>query len=248
MQIQVSVSPMARVQAWLRVTVLALFSGYFGYNVLTGQIANYINVRFIWLTYVAVLIFVLMTVSAVFRALNPAPDAYSISESRRLTWPLLFVAALPLTFGILFPSQPLGADAVNGSISTRTVLGVNEAAFNVAPENRNVLDWLRVFAETNDFTKFDGQPVDVVGFIYREPSFESDAFMVARFTISCCVADASALGLPAVFPDADSYADGDWVHVTGRMLTAPFDGDELPVIQVQSVTPIDVPDEPYLYP
>ncbi len=103
---------------------------------------------------------------------------------------------MPLVLGTLIPSQPFGAQAVSGSISTSSVALGDTQTFNVAPEQRNVLDWLRAFNQ-GDSSTFDGQPADVIGFVYTEPSFDTNQFMVARFAISCCVADATAIGCPS---------------------------------------------------
>jgi putative membrane protein len=241
--------PDASVRAWLRVLVLAGLGVYFAYNIYTGKLANYINERFVWLSYTATALFLLLALAAVVRNVKRGPEAaHSISTGAVITWGVLITAAIPLVFGVMVPSQPLGADAINGNISTTAVRGTNQKAFTIAPENRNVLDWLRSFNDSDDFSTFNGQPVNLVGFVYREPDFDSNEFMVARFTLSCCVADASALGLPVRYEAAASLTEGDWVQITGELRVEPFGEDEMPVIQVASVKQIEQPEHPYLYP
>jgi putative membrane protein len=156
------------------------------------------------------------------------------------------VIAVPLVLGTLIPSQPLGAEAVAGSISV-SAASRTETAFNVPPEERNVLDWLRAF-NTGDYAQFEGQPADVIGFVYTEPTFDEDEFMVARFTISCCVADASAIGLPVFWNDTADLKQGDWVNVKGRFGMGEFRGDQLPVLYAASIETVAQPEHPYLYP
>ena len=63
--------------------------------------------------------------------------------------------------------------------------------------------WRRIGA-WRKLSQFNGQPADLIGFVYSEPTFGGDHFMVARFAISCCVADASAIGVPVAALDSVS--------------------------------------------
>lgn len=240
-------APDTYVRAWSRVLILLGLSGYFAYNIATGNLSNYINARFVWLSYVATGLFFALGVASAVQVIERTRTRASVN-ARALTWGVLVVGAIPLVFGVMVPSRPLGADAVNGSISTTAVRGANTAAFAIAPENRNILDWLRSFNDSADYTAFNGQPVDVIGFVYREPTFADDQFMVARFTLSCCVADASALGLPVTYPAAATLEEGAWVHITGRMQVGDFGDDLMPIVQPDAVVPVEQPEHPYLYP
>jgi putative membrane protein len=113
-----------------------------------------------------------------------------------------------------------------------------------------VLDWLRVFNATTDYATLNGEPADVIGFVYTEPDMAPTQFMVARFTVSCCVADANAIGVPVHWNEADvaALASGQWVRVTGAMQVESFRGDDMPVLQAQAVELIEAPKNPYLFP
>ncbi len=154
---------------------------------------------------------------------------------------------MPLLLGTLIPSQPLGAQAVSGSISTSSVALSDTQTFNVAPDQRNVLDWVRAFNQ-DDASTFEGQPADVIGFMYVEPSFGTNQFMVARFAISCCVADATAIGVPVVWDQMPTLRQGEWLKVKGTFSVAVFQGSQMPVLQATSVEQVDQPEHPYLYP
>jgi hypothetical protein len=47
----------------------------------------------------------------------------------------------------------------------------------------------------NDPAAFIGQEARLIGFVYRDDRFNGDEFMISRFVISCCAADAAPLGL-----------------------------------------------------
>ncbi len=231
-------------QAWLRVAVLFGLGVYFVYNIISGNLANYINARFVWLSYLAAAFFFVLMIGSTIATLRRDTARHDGTEP--ISWGVIATLAIPLLLGTLVPSEPLGAEAVGG-ISTTAVLGTNEANFVVSPANRNILDWLRLFGSTDDMTEFNGQQADVSGFVYREPSFPENHFMVARFTVSCCVADAYAIGLP-VYYVGDNLTDGEWVQVQGVMQVGDFREDVVPIVQADKLTQIEQPEHPYLYP
>lgn len=247
---QTSLAPIASdtyVRAWSRVLILLGLSGYFAYNIATGNLSNYINARFVWLSYVATTLFFALGIASAIQVFLRTRIGATVT-ARALTWGVLVVGAVPLVFGVMVPSKPLGADAVNGSISTTAVRGANSTNFSIAPENRNILDWLRSFNESADYTAFNDQPVNLIGFVYREPDFPDNQFMVARFTMSCCVADASALGLPVAYTGPTGLESGTWIQVTGKMQVGKFGEDLMPIIQPDDIITIEQPEHPYLYP
>ncbi|MEM6529198.1 MAG: TIGR03943 family protein, partial [Chloroflexota bacterium] len=71
---------------------------------------------------------------------------------------------------------------------------------------------------------------------------------VARFTVSCCVADASALGLPVFADNAPDFQTGEWVQISGTVQVDEFTGEVLPIINSRSIERIELPEHPYLYP
>jgi putative membrane protein len=175
-------------------------------------------------------------------------DAHAGHTHGKLSWGILAITALPLVLGTLVPSRPLGAEAVSGGVNVTAAEGAQVQTLSIPPLERNVLDWLRAFNREPDLTAFNGLPVDVVGFVYSEPDFEAQTFMVARFTVSCCVADANAIGLPVAWPETAALPQGEWVRVTGTLLNGDFRGESLPIVQATAVDVVAQPDHPYLYP
>jgi putative membrane protein len=62
------------------------------------------------------------------------------------------------------------------------------------------------------------------------------------------VADASAIGLVVQAENADQFADDSWVWVIGTFAEGQLDGDALPVLLADEITPVRPPEQPYLYP
>lgn len=241
-------------QAWLKALLLLGLGAYFAYNIVSGNLANYINIRFAWLSYVAAAVFLLLGVASLVGLLRQREHKHDHDHDHDhahggMSWGALAVVAVPLLLGVLIPSRPLGASAVDGNLSLNAAaVTTSNLSFTIPPLERNVLDWLRMFNSVQDYSELDGQPADVVGFVYREPNFGENRFMVARFTISCCVADASAIGVPVAWDEAESLPADSWVRVTGTFKVDNFRDDRAPVLQAESVEAVPQPEHPYLYP
>jgi uncharacterized repeat protein (TIGR03943 family) len=220
-------------------------SGYFVVTIVTGNLNNYINsARVAWLIYVAVVLFAVLGAAALLDLRRVMPS------HSRVGLPSVILMALPLVLGTLIPSRPLGAEAASGSIrvGASSYGSANVALVTKDPRDRDVLDWSRLFVGEDSPSVFNGQSARVLGFIYKEPSYPDGMFMVGRFTLSCCVADASALGIPAFYDSAADFDAGTWVEVEGTFRAQAFLGQQMPVLQVAKITLTDEPDEPYLYP
>ena len=237
------------VQAWLKTALLIGLGLYFAYIILSGNLTNYINVRFAWLSYIAAGLFLLLGGASVYRLLHENAhehhhDHDHAHDHSTISWRALAVVAVPLVLGTLIPSQPLGAAAVDGEFNT--IGGDTATAFDIAPLDRNILDWVRLFNPTDDMSVFNGQEIDVTGFVFRSEAYPDDLFMVSRFTISCCVADSLAIGVPVIW-DQDIPPDT-WVQVRGRLQAGDFQGSEQAIIRPERVDIVQRPEHPYLYP
>ncbi len=251
-------------QLWFKALLMIGLGIYFVFNIVSGNIMNYVNARFAWLSYVAAALFLLIGGFSAWHLLREhrhdeidddhdhdhdhGHDHAHDHVHEPVSWRVLALLAVPLVLGTLIPSKPLGAEAVSGSVSLSSSATVGAAeTFNVPPEQRNVLDWLRAFNQ-GDYQQFDGQAADVIGFVYSEPTYEKNTFMVARFAITCCVADATAIGLPVAWANAADLKQGQWIEVKGAFKLGKFGGSDMPVLQAESVDQVEQPEHPYLYP
>ena len=192
--------------------------------IMTGSLDNYINQRFAWLVVVGALLFFLLALVNFYSSRNSAQSEHEHEHHHHhhhyhVTWDIVLVVAFPLLLAILIPSRALGIEAVNGGVSLNPV-GV--AGLSRSPLDRNILDWLREFDRATTPAQFNGTPVNVVGFVYREPSHPEDGFMLARFTLSCCVADAFPIGMPVIADEAGDLTEGEWLRVGGQLKASAF--------------------------
>jgi len=241
--------------------LLLLLMGVFLFTrVTSGAIYYYINQRFIMLTVLAAAGFVLFAYSYLRQYLDDASAAdphhhHDHHHHAPQTWLGLLIVTLPFLLGWLVPAQPLGAVAIaNREINLGAASGLPSLNAPNADEmmgfftgEPNILDWLNQFQRSNNPAAFDGQEARVIGFVYRDARFGDDQFLVARFTVSCCVADASPVGLLVRWPDALELPADQWVEVHGRFEAAEFNGMAVPVLVAEQVIRTEQPAQPYLY-
>jgi putative membrane protein len=229
---------------WLKVAVLLGMGLYLLVLILTNRLSNYINLQFGWLTLMSAGLLLALGGWSLWQMCRSTAQG---TAHLPIQLSSVLILAIPLILGVAVPSQPLTASAITGGVSLSALGGSTVQSYVKPPLERNILEWLREFSNAPNPAAFDGMEVDVVGFIYREPTMKADQFMVARFTMSCCVADAFAIGMPITSENAANLADGTWIHVRGTLKSGTFNGSAVPVIVPTSIEPIDTPDQPYLY-
>ena len=249
---------MNRLETILKAVILGGLGLMFYSKITDGTLSFYINQRFAWLSFVAVLILSALALTLVYRLIE-GRRRVGEGESRRggeehthgVSWGAVGIMAIPLLLGLLVPARPLGASAVNSrgiGLSAPQRAGSVSQAQRAVTGPKNILDWLRDFAQNPDPAAFNGQAVDVIGFVYRDPRNAAEQIWVSRFAITCCVADASAVGLLVQTGQAASFTNDSWIRVTGKLMAGQFAGESVPVIIPDKIEPAQQPQNPYLYP
>jgi putative membrane protein len=95
--------------------------------------------------------------------------------------------------------------------------------------------------------KFVGKKIEMIGFVYREENFSENQMVVARFGLSCCVADASVYGTLSTGEMVKDLQDDQWIRVTGTITKTEYNDWTLPYIQIEQLDKIEQPDQPYIY-
>jgi putative membrane protein len=97
----------------------------------------------------------------------------------------------------------------------------------------------------NDFVD---KKIELSGFIYRESVMTDSQFVVARFALQCCSADAIPYGILIEFPRAKTFADDSWVKITGIIQTTIYKNQKIIKIAASQVEKIEAPKSQYVYP
>ena len=244
-----------RTGALIRGGVLLALAAVLAVRHLDGSLGYYINLRYGWLTLVAIACLAVLAVVLLAGALRPG--GRGAGERVPLGWLGVALLALPVALALV-PPRPLGTDAMANralqlaSVPAAAGVSVTAAArFGDDTAPRTVFDWLVLFHQADtgaaDLDRFAGRAARVRGFVYRDERFPTGTFMVSRFLLSCCVADAAPIGLAVRWPDADFLDDDAWVWVSGEFAVETFLDERVPVLVAAEVTPAEQPPQPYLY-
>jgi len=252
-----------RVQIWSQTGVMFLMGLYFVDLAVSGNLSNYINTdNFGWLTWTgAFILFAIAganmlqlmtndTINTDNHQSTPNYDPYNRQSTVWAGWFFIALVSVPLMLGLGVSSEPLGASAVGNELSSdiSTINVGNISSADIPAANRNLLDWVRIFSQSPDMSEYAGDNVNVIGFVYKDARFAgTDNFMVVRFTLSCCVADARPIGLMVQNADGVTIEQDTWVNITGTIAIEDVDGVPTPVIVTDSIEPTEQPEQPYLY-
>jgi uncharacterized repeat protein (TIGR03943 family) len=165
-----------------------------------------------------------------------------------------YLLVLPLVTIVLVAPAPLGAYAAaregGDRAAAQVVPEVRGVAYPGLPAPRDGAVDLRIgeFLERvyyDEARSLEGTPVRLIGFAVNIPE-RDDAFLLSRFVISCCAAD--AFPMQAIVKTPAVPANDTWLEVVGT-----WDPDDLGLGQAgrsatlisTSVQPIDPPANPY---
>ncbi|HTX78277.1 MAG TPA: TIGR03943 family protein [Longilinea sp.] len=227
----------------------------------TGKLIWYIHPRFVPMTVFAVVVLLLVGLVVFFngnrKSKEASPETDEVHEHdhehehNQSSWRLAIIF-IPLAIGVLIPAHPLTASAMAGkgiaSGVPITAQSSSSVQFGQAADTRNILQWNGLFNSNADPSTYLGQEANVIGFVYHDPNLKDGQFLVARFALVCCPADAFAVVMVVDWPQSASLPVNQWVKVKGTVQSTQFNGQTLPLIQATSVDKVDQPPQTYLYP
>jgi putative membrane protein len=161
-------------------------------------------------------------------------------------WARLGVLMLPLVYALVAQEKPLGSDALGKRFFEPRYLERFAAGGRGSMEGENpqvtLLDILQ------KFKAYEGRKITTVGMVYRDETVPPGHFLVFRFMIVCCAADAMPAGALVFGGEADSFEQDIWVSVEGVLGLKQVGDLIFPLIQADRITRIDPPKDPYLFP
>jgi uncharacterized repeat protein (TIGR03943 family) len=149
---------------------------FFASKVANGQLNWYINVRFLPLTLFGI-IFLAILAQTIFsenkraRQKEADEDEHHQHEHTHASMNL-WIMFIPLAIGVLIPARPLDSSAFDskGLNNNAPIVSADASAqiFETESEERNILDWLKLFNYNDDVNQFNQQKASVIGFVYFE--------------------------------------------------------------------------------
>jgi uncharacterized repeat protein (TIGR03943 family) len=233
----------------------------------SGKLYLLIHPNYMGLTIVtAILLLMLAAYRILGLLLRPKarqPDIQHLSLfSPRVGSLLLLVVALA---GFVITPQAFASKtaADRGIADSLTNTRIKPQAFraNVRSEDKSITEWVRGLNAYPEPDAYAGQKVRVKGFVSPNPSSAhstkansnpTDSFLISRFVITCCAADAYPIGLPVKLAPGMPLPNPDsWLEVQGQMIVEASqdgpNGERKLVIAATQLIPIPEPAKPYDY-
>jgi uncharacterized repeat protein (TIGR03943 family) len=224
--------------------VLAAWATMFWWLQLTGRVNLYLSTKTSWVVPVGA---VLLTAAAIGRLVSArAGDRQPLGRREGIVMALMMV---PVIFVMVLPPATLGS--FSASKKTKFSPGVTLSnTFYDQITSTSTITLLSVAAgQTSNqgaqaLAKRAGTDVDFVGVASRDASTQADEFLLTRYVITCCVADATIVQVRVVNVPPGAVQPNDWVDVKGQI----YPLGRTMLVNATSVKVVPRPAHPYLTP
>jgi uncharacterized repeat protein (TIGR03943 family) len=226
-----------------RAVVLAVWTSFFAWLLVTGEVYRYIGLRTHWVVVFGAVILSVATVAQLLSLRSshrPAPlTAREVAGLALMLCPILVV--------LMIPAPSLGALAA----STKSTGGIlsSDALIPSAPRGGEDVSFIDIhFASASERYAAeagisDGYRVELTGFVTHPSETPEGGFALTRFFISCCAADAIPYSVRVDPGPERSWPDDTWLTVSGALYRT---GDQY-VLRADKVTSVPEPKDPYIY-
>jgi uncharacterized repeat protein (TIGR03943 family) len=159
--------------------------------------------------------------------------------------------SLVIFLGIIIPSGQISSATADQRISNLNSVVVDSSVgvlnnFNSDTKTYDIGDWITSQNYNTDLNYYNGKEVDLVGFIFAPEFLPDNYFLISRFVIRCCAADATPLGLVVKYDWNDNFAQDEWVRIQGTFSVESVNGKQEMVIIPTSMERSEIPERPYI--
>ena len=160
------------------------------------------------------------------------------------------LSVLILLAGYLLPPKPLSPSSVTqreNSITTSQTNYCNIPKPKEGETNVSINRWRSAFNSCQKLSYFDNTSITITGFVSSGTlqNYGYDYFELARYVISCCAADSIPMKILVEKTPANSYRDGTWLTIKGKLMQKIINGKAEYVITESTATAIPQPEDPY---
>jgi uncharacterized repeat protein (TIGR03943 family) len=221
--------------------VLGAWAALFWFLWFTGREAFYLSTRTDWVVPVAAVLLTAATIGRLASARVVAPKPLAARE----LW-IMGLMVVPVVLVLFAPVTTLGTFSA-GKRSSFSGTGFATSAGDIASGELTLIDVAA--GETSPegeraLAKRAGETVRFIGFVAIRDDTAADEFLLARYVVSCCVADATIAEVRVVNVTPGQFANEDWVEVTGTIYPI---GREV-IVDASDIVEVGRPDRPYLTP
>jgi uncharacterized repeat protein (TIGR03943 family) len=215
---------------------LATWAGLFWFLLLSGRTSLYLSSRTAWVVPTGAIV---LTAAAAGRLLTlRTPREEPLSP--RTSWALGFIV-FPAVVVLTLPPTALGSYA-----ASRRSLSAGFGGPTLEAGDRVTLAAVAAGVWSDEARRAlvdrAGSRVRFEGIVTRREGAPADEFVLTRFIVSCCVADALSVQVRVVGAPPGRFVEDQWVRVSGTFYPL---GHEV-VVDAASVRAIPQPEDPYL--
>jgi uncharacterized repeat protein (TIGR03943 family) len=221
--------------------VLGAWAVLFWFLLLSGRDALYLSTRTSWVVPIGA---VLLTAASLGR-LASARVTFPAPMTAREAW-VLGLMVVPVVLVLALPPATLGSFSA-GKRTGFANAGIATSVGDVGTGRLSLIDVAAAQTTKEGETalaKRAGETVDLVGFVIRYPDTPAGEFMLTRYIVTCCVADATVAQVRVVNVPPGAFAANQWVDVRGAIYPL---GREV-IVNATSVDTVPRPEHPYLTP
>jgi uncharacterized repeat protein (TIGR03943 family) len=222
-----------------RMVVLGLWSTFFAWLLVSGEVYRYIGPRTRWVVAFGAVTLGLAAVAQA-RSLRRGTGAVKPSATEVLA---LAAFLAPMAVILLIPKPSLGSEAASrkstGLVGAASSLPVAQVNGQVSFAEIQYASESREYATTAGV--FDGLEVKLTGFVTHPDGGRDGSFALTRFATFCCAADAVPYSV-TIDPLGKDYPDDTWLNVSGSLAN---EGGNY-VLHAQRITETEEPDNPYI--
>jgi putative membrane protein len=221
---------------------MAIIGGYIIYLYVIKRLNFLIHERYLIFTLIAGLVLLIVGLLGSFYL--------SKSNKSKFKFNMSFII---LVISILIPFIPLRSLSSESfdirSVNKNVRISENEKQdikqkinFKINTNEFSMYDWVKAKG-LDDLSIFKDKEFTGTGFISPK---EGTFFSLSRFILSCCVVDATPVGILVDYDYNKEYKPNDWLEVKGKFKIQEVNGIKEPIIVPTSIIKINQPDNVYL--
>jgi len=218
---------------------LATWAALFWFLLFSGRWALYLSTRVRWVVPAGAVVLTFVAIGRLATARSGGREPLTARQALGLGAVILPAVAVlifqPMTLGAALASSQSLSRGFTSSAADLSSGQVTLAGVAAAQWSKDAQRALRERA---------GSRVSFDGFVSLPDGMAADEFMLTRFIISCCAADALSAQVRVVGAPPGKFSEDQWVRVTGAIYPV---GNEV-VVDASKIVPISRPQNPYLNP
>ncbi|MDQ4144636.1 MAG: TIGR03943 family protein [Actinomycetota bacterium] len=225
----------------LSALALAAWAALFWFLIATDRTSLYLSSRTAWVVPMGAIVLTVAALGRIASSRVKEPEPMTRREIAGLA-----LIMVPVVTVLSLPPGALGSFAASRRSSLTSGSFVSSAE-DIASGELSLVDVsgaTRSREAMRALVQRAGETVSFTGFVTRDGTTPPNEFVLTRFLISCCVADALSADVRVVGAPPGRFKEDQWVRVEGAMYPV---GREV-IVDATHVVGVERPKRPYLNP